>query len=118
MPSTSSPSETLAESICKAMHGAKSRKPTSRIELKKLVVLRRKAEPNAKIYNKTLADLVTKGLLKQDKQSFRCTPSLVKHVEGKSKAIEKAKAIKATAKAKKSVKKVKKTSATKAKKPA
>merc|ERR1712137_1203994 len=82
-----------------------TRKAVSRVVLKKLVTARRKAEPTSKAFNNAIQELVTKGFVMQDKQSFKASLALKTYVEKNSKE--------AKAAQKKAAKKVKSTAASK-----
>merc|ERR1712137_655499 len=95
--------ENVQESLVRSFYEANTRKAVSRVVLKKLVTARRKAEPTSKAFNNAIQELVTKGFVMQDKQSFRASPALKTYVEKNSKeakAALKAKKAKASAKAK------------------
>merc|ERR1711946_22217 len=122
--------ENVQESLVRSFYEANTRKAVSRVVLKKLVTARRKAEPTSKAFNNAIQELVTKGFVMQDKQSFKASPALKTYVEKnskeakaaqKKKEAEKKKAQAAKAKAALKAKKAKasaKAKATKAKKSA
>merc|ERR1712137_213515 len=93
--------ENVQESLVRSFYEANTRKAVSRVVLKKLVTARRKAEPTSKAFNNAIQELVTKGFVMQDKQSFKASPALKTYVEKNSKeakaAQKKAQAVKAKA---------------------
>merc|ERR1712137_1526878 len=106
--------ENVQESLVRSFYEANTRKAVSRVVLKKLVTARRKAEPTSKAFNNAIQELVTKGFVMQDKQSFKASLALKTYVEKNSKEAKAAQ--KKAAKAKKSArpaKKVKSTAASK-----
>merc|ERR1711911_462029 len=121
--------ENVQESLVRSFYEANTRKAVSRVVLKKLVTARRKAEPTSKAFNNAIQELVTKGFVMQDKQSFKASPALKTYVEKNSKEAKaaqkkkeaekkKAQAVKAKAalKAKKSARPAKKAKSTAASK--
>merc|ERR1712137_1224779 len=115
--------ENVQESLVRSFYEANTRKAVSRVVLKKLVTARRKAEPTSKAFNNAIQELITKGFVMQDKQSFKASPALKTYVEKNSKEAKAAQKKKEAekkkaqaAKAKKSArpaKKVKSTAASK-----
>merc|ERR1712137_1380064 len=77
--------ENVQESLVRSFYEANTRKAVSRVVLKKLVTARRKAEPTSKAFNNAIQELVTKGFVMQDKQSFKASPALKTDVEKNSK---------------------------------
>merc|ERR1712137_844119 len=77
--------ENVQESLVRSFYEANTRKAVSRVVLKKLVTARRKAEPTSKAFNNAIQELVTKGFVMQDKQSFKASPALKTYVEKNSK---------------------------------
>merc|ERR1711911_6174 len=77
--------ENVQESLVRSFYEANTRKAVSRVVLKKLVTARRKAEPTSKAFNNAIRELVTKGFVMQDKQSFKASPALKTYVEKNSK---------------------------------
>merc|ERR1711911_546304 len=117
--------ENVQESLVRSFYEANTRKAVSRVVLKKLVTARRKAEPTSKAFNNAIQELVTKGFVMQDKQSFKASPALKTYVEKnskeakaaqKKKEAEKKKAQAVKAKAKKSARPAKKAKSTAASK--
>merc|ERR1712137_1483077 len=114
--------ENVQESLVRSFYEANTRKAVSRVVLKKLVTARRKAEPTSKAFNNAIQELVTKGFVMQDKQSFKASPALKTYVEKNSKEAkaaqrkkeaEKKKAQAVKAKAALKAKKAKSTAASK-----
>merc|ERR1711946_63506 len=101
--------ENVQESLVRSFYEANTRKAVSRVVLKKLVTARRKAEPTSKAFNNAIQELVTKGFVMQDKQSFKAKAALKAK---KAKASAKAKATKAK-KSARPAKKAKSTAASK-----
>merc|ERR1711911_484707 len=107
--------ENVQESLVRSFYEANTRKAVSRVVLKKLVTARRKAEPTSKAFNNAIQELVTKGFVMQDKQSFKASPALKTYVEKNSKEAKAAQKKKEAEK--KKAQAVKAKAALKAKKP-